>query len=278
MTAAQALAGAIRDLRRAGVDDPARDARRLLAHAMKIAPGRLGLHLGDDVDAALAQFETLIQHRAQRQPVSQLIGGRYFYDHWFEITPDVLDPRPETEILVGLALQQPFATVLDMGTGSGAILLSLLAAVPGAFGTGSELSQSALEVARRNAAGMGLADRVAWRRSDWFDAVDGTFDLIVSNPPYIADAEMAGLAPELLNWEPRMALTDGADGLSAYRAIAAGAADHLVPGGRLLVEIGAGQGEAVCRIFADAGLGDAKVHPDLDGRDRVIAAQSPHKA
>jgi release factor glutamine methyltransferase len=203
--------------------------------------------------------------------MGQILGHRAFWRHRFRVTPDVLDPRPETEALVAEALRAPFVRVLDLGTGSGAILLSLLADRPAATGLGTDVSAPALAVAAHNAAALGLADRAAFLRADWFDGVAGSFDLIVSNPPYIAEGEMAALAPEVRDWEPRLALTPGGDGLAAYRTIAAGAGAHLAPGGRLIVETGAAQGPAVAAIMAAAGLGPVRVLPDLAGRDRVVA-------
>ncbi len=278
MRAAEALADAARQLAAACVSDAPRDARRLLAHAMGVDPARLTLHLQDDLtpDAA-ARFAEAVAARLRRQPVSQITGQRLFFGRSFRVTPDVLDPRPETEVLVAAGLQEPFVRVLDLGTGSGAILLTLLAERAGATGLGTDASAAALDVARANAQALGLADRAQFAPGDWWQAVpdDARFDLIVSNPPYIAEAEMAGLAPEVRDWEPRLALTPGGDGLDAYRAIAAGAAAHLAPGGRLLVEIGPTQAGAVAALLAAAGLADLRVLPDLDGRDRVVTARTP---
>ncbi|HRO15392.1 MAG TPA: peptide chain release factor N(5)-glutamine methyltransferase, partial [Paracoccus sp. (in: a-proteobacteria)] len=203
---------------------------------------------------------------------SQIVGWRDFWKHRFRVTRDTLDPRPETETLVAAALDRPWRTVLDLGTGTGAILLSLLADRPGAAGLGVDLSPAALDVARANAAALGI--NAAFAQSDWFSAVHGQFDLIVSNPPYIAAAEMAGLSPEVRDWEPRAALTDEGDGLGAYRAIAAGAGAHLAPGGWMMVEIGPGQGAAVAGLFCAAGLHQVTVAPDLDGRDRLVSGRS----
>jgi release factor glutamine methyltransferase len=191
------------------------------------------------------------------------------------VTRDVLDPRPETETLVALALAEPFTRVLDLGTGSGCILVSLLAERHAAQGVGTDVSPAALLIAGENAAWHGVAERVILTPSDWFGDIGGQYDLIVSNPPYIAAHEMAGLSPEVRDHEPRGALTDEADGLTAYRAIAEGAGRFLVPGGRLLVETGPTQGPAVSRLFAGAGLEAVAVHPDLDGRDRVVSARRP---
>lgn len=273
--ASDLLPAAVARLRNAGVDDPARDARRLLAHAMGIAPDRLTLHLGDPpTPDTIARFETAIAARAARQPVAQITGLRRFWGRDFRVTRDTLDPRPETETLVGAALEEPFSRVLDLGTGTGAILLTLLAERPAATGLATDLSPAALAVAQGNAERLGLTGRAEFHASDWFAGVEGRFDLIVSNPPYIAADEMAGLSPEVREWEPHLALTPGGDGLAAYRAIAAGAGAHLVPGGRLMVETGAGQGSAVAAIFRAAGLESVRTLTDMDGRHRVVTARS----
>ena len=278
--ARQALAAAAARLTAVGVPDPARDARLLVAHALGLPPDRLTLHLDQSLDAAAqVRLQAALTARAARQPVSQIIGGRLFWGRWFVVTRDVLDPRPETETLIAAALKQPFARVLDLGTGSGAILLSLLAERPDATGLGTDLSPAALSVAGRNAQALGLAGRAEFLRADWFDGVDRRFDLIVSNPPYIAATEMAGLAPEVRDWEPHLALTPmddpAGDGLAAYRAIARGAPAHLAPGGRLMLEIGPTQAAGVSGLLAAEGLNEIGVLTDLDGRDRAVAARMP---
>ncbi|WP_323020183.1 peptide chain release factor N(5)-glutamine methyltransferase [Pararhodobacter sp.] len=270
----EALAQAVQRLDAAGIADAPRDARLLLAHALGIAPDRLTLVLRDPAGAEQAVFGEAIARRAAREPVSHITGRRLFWGRAFHVTADVLDPRPETETLIAEALGAPFTRLLDLGTGSGAILLTLLAERPAARGLGCDLSPAALAVAEGNAATLGLSGRAEFRQGDWFGPVEGRFDLIVSNPPYIAEAEMAGLAPEVLR-EPRMALTPGGDGLDAYRAIARGAGAHLTPGGRLMVEIGPTQGAAVAGLMAAAGLQGIALHPDFDGRDRVVSAHWP---
>jgi release factor glutamine methyltransferase len=268
-----ALRAAVARLLAAGVPDAPRDARRLLAHALSLPPDRLGLHPDRGLSAAeVAAFDTALAARAARQPVSQITGSRAFWGHGFRVSRDTLDPRPETEVLVAEALREPFARVLDLGTGTGCILLSLLAERPDATGLGTDISAAALDVARDNAARLGLGARAEFAAADWFDGIPGSFDLIVSNPPYIAADEMPGLAPEVRDWEPALALSPGGDGLAAYRAIAAGARAHLRAGGRLLLEIGPTQGAAVTALLAGAGLADLRVLPDLDGRDRVVTA------
>lgn len=279
MTAAEALRLAVPRLAAAGVGEAARDARVLLAHALGIKSDRLTLHLPDVMTAAQAQaFEVALEARVARQPVAQITGVRLFWGLPFRVTRDTLDPRPETEALVAEALTRPFLKVLDLGTGTGCILLSCLKGMPIAQGVGVDFSEAALEVAGDNSRSLGLEKRVRFLHSDWFSNVPGAFDLIVSNPPYIAAEEMAGLAPEVRDWEPHLALTPGGDGLEAYRVIVRGAGARLMPGGRLLVEIGPTQGPAVAELFIAAGLSDVRILPDMDGRDRVVAGVKPGRA
>ncbi|XBA77743.1 peptide chain release factor N(5)-glutamine methyltransferase [Thioclava sp. 'Guangxiensis'] len=263
-------------LREAGVESAAGDARRLLAHALKIAPDRLTLALHDPVDeAAQARFRTYIAARSQFRPVAQITGERLFWGRPFRVTSDTLDPRPETEVLIEHALAAPFERVLDLGTGTGCILLTLLAEMQSAQGLGVDVSSAALAVAQTNAVDLGLQQRAEFCLSDWFSSVSGQFDLIVSNPPYIAEDEMAGLSRDVRDWEPHLALTPGGDGLSPYQRIAEGLARHLAPAGRVLFEIGPTQGKAVCDFLKHQGLEECRIWPDLDGRDRVVAARRP---
>jgi release factor glutamine methyltransferase len=274
--AAEALRAAVPRLEAAGVEGAARDARVLLAHALGVMPDRLTLHLPDEMTGPQVRaYEEAVVARAARQPVAQITGRRLFWGQWFRVTRDTLDPRPETETLVAAALERPFLKVLDLGTGTGCILLSCLKGMPPAQGTGVDISEAALAVARLNARDLGLAGRSRFLRSDWFSAVPGAFDLIVANPPYIAAAEMADLSPEVRDWEPHLALTPGGDGLDAYRSIARGAGTRLLPGGRLLLEIGPSQGHPVAALLAAAGLEAVRILPDMDGRDRVVAAMKP---
>lgn len=274
-TAAQAMATATARLRAAGVPDPARDARLLLAHAARIDAVRVTLIAPEDLAPEIAdRFEQLISLRAVHVPVSHLVGERAFYGRRFKVSRHVLDPRPETETLIEAALAEPFSRVLDLGTGSGCILVTLLAERHSATGLGVDISEAACLQASANAVLYGVAPRTDIRASDWFQSVTGRFDLIVSNPPYIALSEMKSLSDEVRRHEPEIALTDGGDGLGAYRLIAAGLGAHLAPKGRVIVEIGPTQGPAVCAILADAGLSDVRILPDLDGRDRVVCGRA----
>ena len=276
MRAAEALGPAVARLEAAGVEGAARDARVLLAHALGVGADRLTLHLSDEMTEPQAcVYEEALAAREARQPVAQITGRRLFWGLPFRVTRDTLDPRPETETLVAEALAQPFLKVLDLGTGTGCILLSCLKGMPIAQGVGVDNSEAALEVAQGNSSDLGLEQRARFLRSDWFSGVAGAFDLIVSNPPYIAADEMAGLPPEVRDWEPGQALSPGGDGLDAYRAIARGAGGRLMPGGRLLLEIGPTQAVSVSALLSGAGLAEVRVLQDLDGRDRVVAATKP---
>lgn len=268
-----ALAAAVEGLAAAGVPNPARDARILMAGALGVPLAGLAPLQREPLPAAPAEvFAGYVAARRGRRPVAQILGRREFWGRSFEVTPDVLDPRPETEALVALALQAPApARLLDLGLGSGAILVTLLAEWPQARGIGTDLSAAALDVAARNASRHGVANRAELRRADWTEGLVGPFDLIVCNPPYIPASDVEALAPEVRDWEPRLGLTPGPRGLEAYERIAAALLPLLDPCGRGLFEIGAGQGEPVAALFRGAGFGAVALHPDLEGRDRVVS-------
>ncbi|MEL6464536.1 MAG: peptide chain release factor N(5)-glutamine methyltransferase [Pseudomonadota bacterium] len=275
-TAAEAMVAATARLRAAGVPDPARDARVLLAHAAQVDAARVTLIAPEDIAPDIAdRYDHLIALRAVRVPVSHLIGEREFYGRAFKVSSDVLDPRPETETLIEAALSTEFSRVLDLGTGSGCLLVTLLAERLDATGVGVDLSDTACLQASANAIQHDVAGRVHIVQGDWFDPVEGRFDLIVANPPYLSSFEMEEVSPELRDHEPRIALTDEGDGLSAYREIAHQAGSYLTATGRVLCEIGWHQGNDVLAIFESGGWGTLEILPDLDGRDRVILARNP---
>lgn len=274
LTGSVLVLGATRQLKEAGVPDAARDARRLFSFATGVDSSRLTLTLPELVAPQIAEtYATLVARRLTREPVSHIIGSRAFYGREFAVTSAVLDPRPETETLIEVALRSHFTKLVDLGTGSGCILATLLAEVPNGQGVGIDLCPDALGVAARNAQAHGVESRASFVCGDWLNDIKGPFDLIVANPPYIAADEMAGLSPEVVQWEPEMALTDYADGLTHYARIVAQAVPVLLPSGRLIVEIGPTQGEAVAKMMRDAGLRHVTIVPDLDGRDRVVSAQ-----
>ncbi len=272
-TRAEAIARAAARLAEAGIPDVDRDARLLFRWAAGLDGAALSAGLRDRVTGEEAgRFAAAIEKRLHRVPVSHITGKRLFWGRSFAVTGDVLDPRPETETLVATALEGgPANRVLDLGTGSGCLLLTLLAEWPGATGVGVDRSAKALEIARVNAESLGLADRAGFLQGDWTAGLSGPFDLVVSNPPYIPEAEIAELAPEVRLHEPREALAAGADGLDAYRAILDGLGAVLAPGGRFVGEFGAGQGEAVLDLFQQRGY-RAKLISDMDERPRCICA------
>lgn len=276
MTGAEALRAAVHSLRAAGVPGPERDARLLFAHALRVGVDRVTLLAHDPLDTeAAARFESCVARRAAREPVSHIIGTREFYGRRFEVSAAVLDPRPETEVLIDAALKAPFQRVLDLGVGSGCILITLLAENLRARGVGTDLSPAACDVAQKNAERHNVTARVDILATSWTENVAGRFDLIVSNPPYIARDEMPELAPELRLYEPRLALTDEGDGLEAYRAILGQISSVIAPQGRLLFECGSEQGADLSALCAAVGLTEIFVLTDLDGRDRVVGGKWP---
>lgn len=236
--------------------------------------------ISDAEDALTGDADRLVQiiaARRTRQPLAQILGHAPFRDRSFRVTPDVLCPRADTETLVDLALAANPRRILDLGTGPGTIALTLLSERPGATAVASDISAAALRVAAENARDLGVAERVTFLQSDWLHAIEGTFDLITSNPPYVDAATYETLAPEITRWEPRIALTPEGDGLAAYGVIAGQAPAYLAPGGHLMVEIGHDQGAAVADLFIAAGLADVEVHLDLSGKARVVTACKPRK-
>ena len=210
-----------------------------------------------------------------RRPISQILGHREFWSLDFEVTEATLDPRPDSETLVAAVLERMAspARILDLGTGTGCLLLSLLHERPGAWGLGIDRSPAAAAVAARNARRLGLGARAAFAVSDWDSALSGTFEAVVSNPPYIPDAEIEGLAPEVAWHEPRSALAGGVDGLDAYRRIARVLPSLLAPGGLAALEVGAGQAPDVARLLAAEGLVEIATAHDLASVERVVLAK-----
>ena len=254
------------------------DARVLLRSVLKVNDAYLIAHDGDALDAQHeAQFVTLVARRSAGEPVAYIVGEREFFDHVFKVTPAVLIPRPETELLVECALERLSldkpGRVLDLGTGSGCIAISIALARPMAQVTAIDHSATALEVVRENAARL-TARNVTVRASDWFDAVgDSRFDLIVSNPPYVAAGD-AHLSQGDLRFEPAAALAAGADGLADISIIAAGAHNHLVPGGWLLFEHGYDQSLRCRELLLRAGFGEVQSWTDLAGMQRVSGGRA----
>lgn len=260
-------------LKQADIDTAGRDARLLAAAAMDINTAQVTLKALDHVSKQQQDhFESMIEQRRSFKPVSRILGKRQFWNRWFEISPDVLDPRDDSEVLVNLALQQKADRILDLGTGSGILALTLLSEWPDALAVGADICEKALLIAQRNAVQLEVSDRFQAQKSDWFEAISGQFDLILSNPPYIGEDEIPHLDPDVRLYDPMIALSPGRDALQAYQNIARDAIGYLKPGGRLLVEIGFRQGEAVRELFALNELKEIEIIQDLNGLDRVVCA------
>ncbi|KKC36537.1 hypothetical protein WH87_14220 [Devosia epidermidihirudinis] len=304
-------------LARLGFDSAARDAKLLTGHALGLSTLDMALRETDPVtDVQVTAVAAVLQRRMSGESVARIIGEREFYGLAFGLNAATLEPRPETEMLVDLAIERlpQGGRLLDLGTGTGCIPISILANRADAHGVAVDLSVEALAAARENARRHGVLDRLSFLAGSWFDAlapsplrgegwgegfsagvhaeglnpspapsgrplpsgerwgVANGFDLIVSNPPYITSAVVETLEPEVKDFDPRLALDGGPDGLAPYRIIAAEAAHWLKPGGRVMVEIGYDQGEVVRALFAAAGFGDVTVRQDLNGLDRVVSA------
>lgn len=265
-------------LEAAGVDTPVLDARLLI----EAGAGVSRLEIVTDPRRAVtaeqvAAVDVLTRRRETREPVAHILGRKHFWKLELKVDASVLTPRPDTEFVVEAGLQhlpndKP-ARVLDLGAGSGAILLSILHERPLATGVGVDVSGAALEVARANAQALGLSDRVVWRQGHWADGLEGGFDLVVSNPPYIASDAIAALEPEVSRYEPRLALDGGADGLDAYRAIVASLPRLLNPGAAFALEVGKDQADAVTALIKAQGLSTSEPRRDLAGIPRVVVGE-----
>lgn len=280
-----AQARAAKTLRRSGIDTAALDARVLLKTVTGLSFESLIVNGREPIGPqSLQRFQDYVERRLAGEPVSRIRGTREFYGRDFRIDPHTLDPRPDTETLIAAvldlvgreSLSGRALRLLDLGTGSGCILVTLLAELPEATGVGVDRCPCALRVAHDNALAFGVGDRARFVAANWFEGLAGRYNIVVSNPPYIASAEIEGLAPEVARYDPRAALDGGADGLDAYRRIADGVVRFLDPGGSLLVEIGCTQAQAVTEIFRKERLLVAEnlVQTDLGGRPRCICAKS----
>ena len=274
MIAQTALRHATAQLNDVGIETAARDARLLLAACMGICASRLTLELSQTLTPkVIAHYDEFIAQRCAYKPVSRILGYRDFWGRRFSITSDVLDPRGDTETLISTVLPHSAARVLDLGTGSGVLAITLAAEWPKATVVATDISSKALQVAQNNAETLGVAGQVQFSQSDWFDNITGTYDLIVSNPPYIADAEMSQLMPDVVNFDPKIALTPGGDGLGPYRIIAKMSPQFLNAGGAVAVEIGRSQGPSVVELFQKAGFSQIAIQRDLDCKERVVFAK-----
>lgn len=279
MTIAELLAEGRRRLEEAAIASPSLDARILLAHAAGLDQAGVIAASSAMADAETRScFGALIERRCAGEPVSRIIGKREFFGLEFRLDASVLDPRPETEMLVEAAIadhalargQVRFA---DIGTGSGAIAIAILVHLPGAVAVATDISREALAVARDNAVRHGVADRLTFVRTSILEDCSGEFDFLVANPPYIPSDDIAYLQAEVRMFDPKTALDGGADGLDIVRAIAASAGRRLKPGGRLYLELGIGQVEAVREIVIHHGLDVGSINTDLSGLPRMLIAR-----
>lgn len=260
-------------LRQEGIADADTDGWYLLEYASGMSRNDYFLHMEEEASGELAEaYGKLLEKRCTRIPLQYLTGEQEFMGLTFSVNPHVLVPRQDTETLVEQAEKQlsPGKRVLDLCTGSGCILISLLARVPGVSGLGTDISEEALATAERNADRLGVADRAQWARGDLFAPVEGRFDVIVSNPPYISREDIDGLMPEVADFEPRGALDGGDDGLDFYRRITSEASEYLEAGGRLFLEIGCDQARDVTALMEKAGFVHVATVRDLSGLDRVV--------
>jgi release factor glutamine methyltransferase len=281
MTLAEARKQAISRLRAAGVDTPELDSRILLGAALGLSAIEM---LGAaEITLSPAQREAVDQvvaRRESREPVGRILGRREFYGLSFALAPDTLEPRPDSETLVDAVLghvpdKGATLSLLDLGTGTGCLLLALLANLPRSRGIGVDISEGAVRAASGNAAALGLSARAAFRRGNWAEGIDQVFDIIISNPPYIPAGEIAGLAPEVAKFDPRPALDGGADGLEAYRAILNRAPRLLRPEGAVFLELGQGQEDAVSALARARGFQYIELFKDIGGINRCLKAIIP---
>jgi release factor glutamine methyltransferase len=276
------VAQAVRDgaaLLTATADNPRLEARLLLAHALGLARDDLIRDLGLPIDTTA--YTALLARRIAHEPLSLITGHREFWSLDFLVSPATLIPRPDSETLVEAALaafahRPPPCRILDLGTGTGCLLLALLTEFPSAFGIGVDLAPEAVVLAATNATRLGLADRAAFASTDWTNPITGRFDLVISNPPYIPGPDIGTLMPEVANHEPWRALDGGADGYDAYRSIVPALADHLNAGGVAVLELGHGQANYVKELALGAGW-DASFRLDLADIPRAIVLSWPNR-
>jgi release factor glutamine methyltransferase len=265
----------------AGIDGAVREVRLLLQAATGIPISTQIAFPERTITADVtARFDALVERRARREPMAHILGQREFWSLAFKVTADTLDPRPDSETLVQAVLDQvanrsAALRLVDFGTGTGCLLLSLLHELPNAKGVGVDMSDAALAVAAENAAALGLVRRAAFQRGDWDDGIDPAFDIVLSNPPYIPSGDIPGLQPEVASFEPRLALDGGPDGLEPYRRLGPAAMRLAAPGGLAAFEIGIGQGDSVRRIMAAAGLRQIATAHDLASIERCVLFRKP---
>ena len=270
----EVLADTTIKLSRSGIEGAARDARILSAFVLEIPISELSLNVDEPVsDQIISELEKLILRRTHREPISKILGRREFWGRTFSINENVLDPRGDTETLIEFVIEKPVKSVLELGTGSGAIAITLACEWKEVHVTAIDISKEALSLAKSNAEKFNVQNKIDFFKSDWLEAVKGPFDLIISNPPYIGLIEKDEISTEVIKYDPEISLFAGRDGLDAYRRIIPSLPKFLNPDGFVALETGASQSNQVKNMMNAVGFIDAKIVKDLSGKDRLVAAK-----
>ena len=270
----EVLADTAIKLSKSGIEGASRDARILTAFALEIPISELSLKINQQVsEKIIVELEKLILRRINREPISKILGRRDFWGRTFSINENVLDPRGDTETLIDFVIEKPVKSVLELGTGSGAIAVTLACEWKEVHVSAVDISEDALLVAKLNAEKFNVQNKIHFLKSDWYDNVKGLFDLIISNPPYIGLAEQDELSSEVIKYDPEIALFAGRDGLDAYKKIIPNLPKFLKPDGFVVLETGASQSNQVKKMMNAVGFIDAKIVKDLSGKDRLVAAK-----
>ena len=270
----EVLADTTIKLSRSGIEGAARDARMLSAFVLEIPISELSLNIDEPVsDQIISELEKLILRRTHREPISKILGRREFWGRTFSINENVLDPRGDTETLIEFVIEKPVKSVLELGTGSGAIAITLACEWKEVHVTAIDISEEALSLAKINAEKFNVQNKIDFFKSDWFEAVKGSFDLIISNPPYIGLIEKDEIATEVIKYDPEIALFAGRDGLDAYKKIIPNLEKFLNLDGFVVLEIGAHQSNQVKNMMNVVGLIDTQIVKDLSGKDRLVASK-----
>ena len=261
-------------LSESGIEGASRDARILTAYTLQVPVSDLSLKINEKVSGKItSKLEKLILRRINREPISKILGRRDFWGRTFSINENVLDPRGDTETLIDFVIEKPVKSVLELGTGSGAIAVTLACEWKEVHVTATDISENALSLAKINAEKFNVQNKIHFLTSDWFENVKGAYDLIISNPPYIGLTEQDEISAEVIKYDPEIALFAGRDGLNAYRRIIPSLSKFLNPDGLVVLEIGSSQGIQVKNMMNAAGFIDAKIVKDLSGQDRLVAAK-----
>ena len=261
-------------LSESGIEGASRDARILTAYTLQIPVSDLSLKINEKVSGKItSKLEKLILRRINREPISKILGRRDFWGRTFSINENVLDPRGDTETLIDFVIEKPVKSVLELGTGSGAIAITLACEWKEVHVTAVDISEDALLLAKLNAEKFNVQNKIHFLKSDWYDNVKGLFDLIISNPPYIGLAEQDELSDEVIKYDPEIALFAGRDGLDAYRRIIPSLSKFLNPDGFVALETGASQSNQIKIMMNTFGFIDTKIVKDLSGKDRLVAAK-----